>query len=68
MSTSDIILVMTVYGKPSDLVETVNGPVTYRKWLENEADRVFRKSRWPTRIITNEATGEIALAQVKAGV
>ena len=65
MSTSDIILILTVYGKPDDTVDTIHGMVTYRKWLENEADRLFKKSRWATRIITNPATGEIALAQVK---
>lgn len=65
-STSDIILVLTTYGKPDEMIETINGAVPYRKWLENEAERMFRKSRWATRIVVNASTGEIALVQVKA--
>lgn len=67
MSTSDIILVLTVYGKPEEMVETIHGPVPYRQWLAKESERMQRKSGWVTRIVTNPATGEIALAQVRAG-
>jgi len=65
MNTDRILHYITVVGKEEDMVETRDGPMTYRAWLERERQRITRKSGWPVEIVTNNATGEIALVLLR---
>lgn len=69
MNTPEILHCITIYGKPEELILTVDGEVPYREWLENEKLRISRRTSFPLGIHTNEATGEIALVhyRVKRG-
>jgi hypothetical protein len=65
MKPADILYHITVAGKPADLVETVRGQVAYAQWLEEERQRIVRKSAWPVAVYTNTRTGEISLVHLK---
>ena len=70
MSPSDILYHITVAGKPTDLVETRRGQVTYAEWCESERRRIVEKGNWSeaeraVKIFHNAATGEISLVHLR---
>jgi hypothetical protein len=65
MNPADIVYAITVACKPTELVETRHGQVTYADWCESEKRRIEQKSGWPVAIYKNEKTGEISLVQLK---
>lgn len=70
MKPSDILYHITVAGKPTDLVETTKGQVTYADWCESERKRIVAKGNWTSaltavQVYTNEATGEISLVHLR---
>ena len=65
MKPSDILYYLTVAAKPTDLVTTTRGVVSYAQWLEEEHARIVRKSGWPVVIYTNPKTGEISLVHLR---
>jgi hypothetical protein len=65
MKPSDILYHVTVAAKPTDLVETTRGQVTYLQWIEEEQARIIRKSGWPVVIYANPKTGEVSLVHLR---
>ncbi len=65
MNSADILFHVTVARKPTEIVETRDGKVTYQQWCESEKARIERKSGWPLAIYTNPKTGEISLAHLR---
>jgi hypothetical protein len=61
MKRSRILYYVTISGRPTDPVQTVDGLLTYEAWLEKEKERIIKKSGWPVEIVRNPANGEIAL-------
>lgn len=56
---------ITVFGDPDEeLDDTAYGKVTYREWCDKEAERMTAAGKGVVEVVTNEETGEIALAEV----
>jgi hypothetical protein len=65
MNTEAILYHITVASKPDELIETTRGQIPYRQWLEEERDRIIKKSGWPVDIYENTNTGEISLVHLR---
>lgn len=56
---------ITVFGDPDEeLDDTAYGKVTYREWCDKAAERMTAAGKGVVEVVTNEETGEIALAEV----
>jgi hypothetical protein len=61
-----ILFHITVASKPTELVETIRGQMTYLSWiLDVEIPRFRRKCDWPVALYTNEKTGEVSLVHLR---
>lgn len=65
MDTPEILYHLTVAALPNDLVTTTRGQIPYAQWVEEERERIVKKSGWPLIIHTNPKTGEISLAHLR---
>lgn len=63
---ASILFHITVASKPTELVETIRGQMTYLSWiLDVEIPRIRRKGNWPVALYTNDKTGEISLVHLR---
>jgi hypothetical protein len=63
---SKILFHITVASKPTELIETIRGQMTYLSWIRDvEIPRFRRKCNWPVDLYTNNKTGEISLVHLR---
>jgi hypothetical protein len=69
MTDADILYFITIAAKPTDIVASSQGQMSYAQWLEQvEMPRIRRKCDWPIAVYTNPKTGEISLAHLRLHV
>lgn len=60
----DVLYHITVFSKPTDMVTTTRGQMSYKQWLEEVELPRFVKRGWPVDLVANKI-GEICLVHLR---
>lgn len=65
MHPDEILYHITIATKPTDVLQTSRGRMTYEEWVLSEKSRIEKKSGWPLAIYRFPGSDEISLVHLR---